>query len=64
MAPEKLALVDAFDNAFILRRELSRMIGPDLPILMMTDSRALFDITTCSITVASGSKGLVRLFLR
>jgi hypothetical protein len=46
MAAETLAFVDAFDNAFILRHELSRMMGTNIPILMMTDSRALFDVIT------------------
>jgi hypothetical protein len=48
MAAETLAFVDAFDNAYILRHELSRMVGRDLPLLMMIDSRALFDVTTRS----------------
>jgi hypothetical protein len=48
MAAETLAFVDAFDNAYILRHELSRMVGRDLPLLMMIDSRTLFDVTTRS----------------
>jgi hypothetical protein len=43
---ETLAFVDAFDNAFIIRHELSRMLSKDIPLLMMTDSRALFDVIT------------------
>jgi hypothetical protein len=46
MAGETLAFVDAFDNAFILCHELSKMLGADLPLLMMMDSRALFDVIT------------------
>jgi hypothetical protein len=45
-AAETLAFFYAFDNAVILRHDLSGMIGTDLPILMMTDSRALFDTIT------------------
>jgi hypothetical protein len=46
MAAETLAFVDAFDNSFILRHELARMVGMDLPLLMMMDIRALFDVIT------------------
>jgi hypothetical protein len=46
MAAETLAFVDAFDKAFIIRRELSRMLSKDIPPLMMTDSRALLDVIT------------------
>jgi hypothetical protein len=46
MDAETLAFVNAFDNSFILRHELSRMIGTNLPILKMTDSRPMFDVIT------------------
>jgi hypothetical protein len=46
MAAEILAFVDAFDKAFIIRHELSRMLSKDILLLMMTDSRALFDVIT------------------
>jgi hypothetical protein len=46
MAAETLAFVDAFDNGFILRLELSRILGKDIALLMMTHSQALFDVIT------------------
>ena len=44
MAAETLAFVDGFDNAFILRHDLQRMLGKGVPLLMLTDAKALFDV--------------------
>jgi hypothetical protein len=45
MAAETLAFSNAFDNAFIIKQDIERMIGP-VHLLMLTDSKALFDILT------------------
>jgi hypothetical protein len=41
-ARETLAFAEIFDAAFILRHDLSRMLGQHIPILMLTDSESLF----------------------
>ena len=46
MAAETMAFADAFDSAFILRHDLERAIGRKIPLLMLTDSQALFDVLT------------------
>ena len=46
MGAETLAFVDAFDSALLIKNDLNRMINRDLPIVMMTDSEALFRILT------------------
>jgi hypothetical protein len=46
MAAKTLVFVDAFDNAFIIRHELTGMLSKDVPLLMMTESKALFDVIT------------------
>lgn len=48
MAAESLALVDAFDNAFVIKHDVQRMIGSRVPLLMLTDSKCLFDVITGS----------------
>ena len=48
MAAETLTFVDGFDNAFILRHDLQRMLGRGIPLLMLTDSKAPFDVITGS----------------
>jgi hypothetical protein len=45
MAAETLAFSNAFDNAFIIKHDIERMIGP-VHLLMLTDSKALFDVLT------------------
>ncbi len=44
MAGETLAFVDAFENTFIFRHDLSHILRQNIPILMLTDSKALFDV--------------------
>jgi hypothetical protein len=46
MAAETLAFADGFDCGFVLREELKRMLGQHIPLLMLTDSAALFDAIT------------------
>lgn len=46
IAGETLALADAFDNLFMVKYELQRMLGNDVPLLMLTDSKISFDIIT------------------
>ena len=48
IAAENLAFVDGFGNAFILRHDLQRMLGRKILLLMLTDSKALFDVITGS----------------
>jgi hypothetical protein len=45
-AGETLAFAETFDAAFILRHDLSRMLGQHIPVLMLTDSESLFKTLT------------------
>jgi hypothetical protein len=44
MASEVLAFTDGLDAGYILKMELERMLGSPMPLLMLTDSQALFDV--------------------
>jgi hypothetical protein len=44
MAGEVLAFADGFDNAFLPRHELESMLGKPVPLIMFTDSQALFNV--------------------
>jgi hypothetical protein len=46
MASETLAFAHGFDAAFLIRHYLERMLGRVIPLVMLTDSKALFDILT------------------
>jgi hypothetical protein len=46
LAGETLAMSEGFDTAFILRHDLQEMTGLDIQLLIMTDSKSLFDIIT------------------
>jgi hypothetical protein len=46
LSGETLAFVDGFDNAYLLRHELERMLGQPIPLIMFTDSQALFNVLT------------------
>jgi hypothetical protein len=46
MAAEALAFADAFDHAFILKHDLQRILGREVSLLMLTDSKMLFDVIT------------------
>jgi hypothetical protein len=43
MAAETPAFSNAFDNAFIIKHDIERMIG-SVHYLMLTDNKALFDV--------------------
>lgn len=46
MAGETIALAEAFDLSFILKHDLQRMLGREIPLLLFTDSKLLFDVIT------------------
>ena len=46
MAAETMAFADSFDSAFIIKHDIERALGRSLPLLMLTDSQALFDVLT------------------
>lgn len=46
MAAEALAFADAFDQAYILKHDLQRILGQEIPLFMLTDSKLLFDVIT------------------
>eukprot|EP00171_Calliarthron_tuberculosum_P005221 IDg5221t1 len=46
MAGETLAFVDAFDQAYILRHDLDRILNQFIPVIMLTDSEILFKVLT------------------
>jgi len=46
MAGEVYAFADAFDAAYILKHDLERAYGQPLPLVMLTDSKQIFDVIT------------------
>jgi hypothetical protein len=46
MAGETLDFADGFDKEFILRHYLEDMLGQPVPLVMYTDSQALFNVLT------------------
>lgn len=46
MAGEVYAFADAFDTAFILKHDLERIYHQHLPLVMLTDSKQMFDVIT------------------
>lgn len=48
MAEETLAFVETFANALITKHDLRKLLNFEGPIIMLTDSRALFRILTWS----------------
>lgn len=48
MASKVFAFTAAFDQAFVLRHDLERILGKDLRLMMFTDSKQLFDVITKS----------------
>lgn len=46
MAGEICAFMDALDTSFMLRSDMCELLGTDIPFLMITDSKQLFDATT------------------
>jgi hypothetical protein len=52
MAAETMAFVDTFDAAFAIKYDLESMIGKFVPLLILTDSRPLFDVLICAKSAA------------
>jgi hypothetical protein len=48
MAAETMAFADTFDAAFAIKHDLESMIGKFVPLLILTDSRPLFDVLICA----------------
>eukprot|EP00171_Calliarthron_tuberculosum_P005703 IDg5703t1 len=48
MASETLAFADSFDSAHTIKHDLQQALGKRIPLLMLTDSQALFDVLTRS----------------
>ena len=48
MAAETLAFVEGFDNAYLILHDLERMLGKEIPLIMLTDCKLLFDAITRS----------------
>jgi len=46
MAREVYAFADAFDAAFIFKHDLERIYDQHLPLVMLTDSKQMFDVIT------------------
>ena len=46
LCSETMAFADAFDMAFAIRYDLSRMMNSHVPITALTDSLSLFDVIT------------------
>jgi hypothetical protein len=52
LAGELHAFVDAFDYAYLLKRDLELILNKDIPVHILTDSKSLFDtLTTASYTL-------------
>lgn len=47
-AGETLALSDAFNMAFATRHDLEQILKQDIPLLLLTDSKQLFETLTRS----------------
>jgi transposase InsO family protein len=48
MAAETMAFADTFDAAFSLKCDLTSILGKPLPLLILTDSKPLFDVLISS----------------
>ena len=48
MAAETFAFADAFDAAYAIKFDLEKLLNKSIPLLMLTDSKALFDVITRS----------------
>lgn len=46
MAGEIYAFADAFDTVFILKHDLQRIYHQHIPLVMLTDSKKMFDVIT------------------
>jgi hypothetical protein len=48
MAAETMAFADTFDAAFSLKSDLASALGEPLPMLILTDTKPLFEVMVCS----------------
>jgi transposase InsO family protein len=48
MAAETMAFADTFDASFAIKHDLESMLGQRIPLLILTDSRPLFDVLVCA----------------
>ena len=46
MAGETYAFSDAFDQAYVMKRDLEALYDKNMPLMMFTDSKQLFDVLT------------------
>eukprot|EP00171_Calliarthron_tuberculosum_P022504 IDg22504t1 len=46
MASKTLAFADSFDSAYTIKHDLEQALGRRIPLLMLTDSQALFGVLT------------------
>lgn len=44
MAGEALAFVKGFDAAYLIKHDLQRMLGQEIPLIILTDSKQVFDV--------------------
>lgn len=54
MAAETLAFAAAFDSGFLIRRQIEIILDQDVPLLMLTDSKCLFDVLTSNKNTTEG----------
>lgn len=54
MASETLAFVAGFDTGFTIRAQISEILQLDLPLLIYTDSKCLFDVMTTAKKTTEG----------
>lgn len=58
MGGEVHSFMDAFDTAFITRNDLETILGVRIKIVMLTDSKQLFDAVTCGRRTAERRLGI------
>lgn len=54
MASETLAFTAAFDSGFVLRHQLQTTLQVSVPLLILTDSKALYDVITSNRNTEEG----------
>jgi hypothetical protein len=48
MAAETMSFADTFDASYAIKNDLESMLGQRIPLLILTDSRPLFDVLACA----------------